>query len=166
MRKGVHYLLQAFRELNLPNSELWLVGGFSPEFGPFLERYRSPKVVVHGFKPSREMGWYYCQANVFCLASVDEGLARAQLEAMACSVPVLATTNTGIADVVRDGREGFIVPIRDVEALKEKIVWCYEHPDECRVMGEAARKAVAPGLSWDNYGAKMLAALERIAHQS
>jgi glycosyltransferase involved in cell wall biosynthesis len=85
-----------------------------------------------------------------------------QVQAMACGLPVICTTNTGGADLVRDGRDGFILPIRDVTAIKEKILYCYEHPEACKVMGESARLRVKAGFSWSDYGNKMIAAYRKI----
>ena len=65
-----------------------------------------------------------------------------QAQAMACGLPVICTTNTGGADLVREGRDGFILPIRDVEAIKEKILYFYENPEACTAMGESARSRV------------------------
>jgi glycosyltransferase involved in cell wall biosynthesis len=73
-----------------------------------------------------------------------------QLEAMACGIPLITTVNAGSSDIVTDGVEGFIVPIRDVEALKEKLEWCYCHPLELAEMGRAARQK-AEQLTWDLY---------------
>jgi glycosyltransferase involved in cell wall biosynthesis len=162
LRKGVHYLLEAFAELNLPRAELWLIGSMTDEIKPFLRKWGSPAIRHQGPFPERELHRYYSQGSVFCLASIEEGLAMVQAQAMACGLPVICTTNTGGGDIVREGRDGFIVPIRDVEALKEKILYFYEHPEACRVMGESARKRVQASFSWSDYGKKMIAAYRNI----
>jgi glycosyltransferase involved in cell wall biosynthesis len=162
IRKGVHYLLQAFAELNLPGAELWLIGSMTDEIKPFLRQWASPAIRHQGPFPETELHKYYSQASVFCLASIEEGLAMVQVQAMACGLPVICTTNTGGADLVRDGRDGFILPIRDVTAIKEKILYCYEHPEACKVMGESARLRVQAGFSWSDYGHKMIAAYQNI----
>ncbi len=162
IRKGVHYLLQAFTELNLPGAELWLIGGMTDEIKPFLRKWGSPAIQHQGPFPERELHKYYSQGSVFCLASIEEGLAMVQVQAMACGLPVICTTNTGGADIVRDGRDGFILPIRDVTALKEKILYFYENPGACRNMGESASRRVQTGFSWSDYGHKMIAAYRKI----
>jgi glycosyltransferase involved in cell wall biosynthesis len=105
---------------------------------------------------------YYAQGSVFCLASIEEGLAMVQVQAMACGLPVICTTNTGGADLVREGQDGFILPIRDVDAIKEKILYCYENPEACRSMGASARLRVQDGFSWADYGKKMIAAYRKV----
>lgn len=162
LRKGVHYLLQAFWELKLPGAELWLIGGLTDEIRPSLERFAAPAIKLLGTFPEIELHKYFSQGSVFCLASIEEGLAMVQPMAMACGLPMLITTNTGGSDIVRDGREGFIVPIRDVEALQEKLVYFYEHPEAARRMGEAARERVRTGLTWADHGEKMMAHFRRI----
>ena len=162
IRKGVHYLLQAFTELGLPGAELWLVGPVSEELASVVARYQSPAVIVHGAKRQSQLPWYYGQADVFCLPSLEEGMAMVLLQAMACALPVVCTTNTGGADVIRDGADGFVVPVRDVQALKERIVWCYEHREECRAMGRAARARVGSGFRWDDYGERAAGAYSQM----
>jgi glycosyltransferase involved in cell wall biosynthesis len=164
LRKGPQYLLQAFTELNLPNSELWLVGGVNDDMKPALAKYARSNVVVQGPKPQAELKWYYSQADVCCLMSVEEGLAMVQAQGMACARPLICTTNTGGEDLIRDGQDGFVVPIRDVEAIKEKLRWCYENRDACREMGQAARRRVEQGFTWHDYGERMMDAYQRIAN--
>lgn len=90
------------------------------------------------------------------LASIEEGLAHVIGQAMACGCPVIATENTGARDFFTDGVEGFIVPIRSPEAIAEKLVWLYEHPEERRGMRQAALRRVKDLGGWDTYGGAML----------
>ena len=79
-----------------------------------------------------------------------------QLQAMACGLPVICTTNTGGEDIIRNGKEGFVVPIRDVEALKEKILYLYNNPEKCKRMGYNAKKMVRENFTWDYYGDRII----------
>ncbi|QSJ15279.1 glycosyltransferase family 4 protein [Nostoc sp. UHCC 0702] len=164
LRKGVQYLLQAFHELNLPDAELWFVGSISPEIEPFLAKYQSDRIIYKGKQPQNQLRWFYSQCSVFCLASIEEGLAMVQPQAMACGLPVIHTTNTGGEDIVRDGIDGFCVPIRDVEALKEKILFLYENPNKQLEMANNALEQARKSLSWDDYGHKMITAYSKILH--
>ena len=161
LRKGVHYLLQAFSELNLPNSELLLIGSMNDEMKPFFEKYDG-KFKWLGHIPQKELYKYYSEGSVFAIASIEEGLAMVQPQAMACGLPVICTTNTGGEDIVRDGIDGFVIPIRDVEALREKILYFYENPDKRAEMAESAKKRVSSGFTWDDYGKKIISAYENI----
>lgn len=151
IRKGTMYLLEAFTRLNLPDAELLLVGPVEQEFKPFLRKYKG-KFQHIGVVPQSQLLHYYARGSVFVIPSVEEGLAMVQAQAMACGLPVICTTNTGGGDIVRDGIDGFIVPIRDVEKLKERILYMYENREVCREMGQNALKHVSAGYSWDDYG--------------
>lgn len=162
LRKGVPYLLQAFSELRLKDAELWLIGSITDEVKPFLRQFAASNIILKGQFPETELYKYMSQGSVLCLASIEEGLAMVQPMAMACGLPVICTTNTGGADIVREGRDGFILPIRDVDAIKEKILYFYEHPEACRTMGESALRRVQAGFSWADYAQKMIAAYQKI----
>jgi glycosyltransferase involved in cell wall biosynthesis len=161
LRKGTHYLLQAFSELNLPNSELLLIGAVNEEIKPFLEKYEG-KYKHMTYRPMPQLHKYFSQGSAFVMPSIEEGLAMVQPMAMACGLPVVCTTNTGGEDIVRDGVDGFVIPIRSVEKIKEKILFLYEHPDICKAMGQSAKQRVASGFTWDDYGDKMIAMYQKI----
>jgi glycosyltransferase involved in cell wall biosynthesis len=159
LRKGILYLLQAVEPLRLRDLELWLIGLLDPEIKPFLEKCKCPFRYLGAIARSKLFS-YYSQGSVFVMASIEEGLAAVQAEAMACGLPVVGTTNSGASSLFSDGREGFIVPIRDPEAIREKIVYLYEHPDLRDAMAQAARERVQHLGGWDDYGNRMLSVYE------
>ena len=163
LRKGLQYLLQAFAELKLPNAELMLIGSMSPEISPFLQKYKNVYSYL-GHIPHLELYKYLSNGSVFVLPSIEEGLAMVIPQAMACGLPVICTTNTGGADIIRDGKEGFIIPIRDVNALKEKILYLYKHENERKLMSAMALKR-AKEFTWDLYGDKIITIYKEIIHK-
>lgn len=149
-RKGVHYLLKAWREMALPKAELLLVGTrqFSDEW---FERETKGLNVRHvPSVPHHTLGGFYTSADLFVFPSLIEGFGLVLLEAMSCGLPVLTTPHTAGPDIVAEGRDGFIVPIRDVEALKDKLSWAHAHRAELAAMGVEARRT-AERLSWAAY---------------
>lgn len=156
LRKGVHYLLRAFTELNLPRAELWLIGDQTSEITPYLRKYSHKNIRLIGKLRQAELHKYYSQCSIFAICSIEEGLAMVQPQAMACGLPLICTANSGGADLIEDGKHGFVIPIRDVEALKEKITHLYEQREQCHAMGQAARAHVRTGLTWDNYGVEKI----------
>jgi glycosyltransferase involved in cell wall biosynthesis len=161
LRKGIQYLLQAFYELNLPDAELWLVGAIDSAIKPILNKYASNCIVYKGTQPQAMLRDFYSQCSVFCLASIEDGFGMVIPQAMACGLPVIHTTNTGGADIVRDGIDGFCVPIRDVESLKEKILFFYENPYQRIEMGNNALHQVRATFSWEDYGDAMISAYQQ-----
>jgi glycosyltransferase involved in cell wall biosynthesis len=154
LRKGVPYLLQAFAELRLPGAELWLIGPVRPEIVPFLQRYEGT-FRYFGRVPQAQLSWYYSQGSVFALCSIEEGMAMVLPQAMACGLPVICTTNTGGEDLVADGQEGFVIPIRDLPILKERLLNLYQDEDRRLAMGQAALRQVRAGFTWDDYGERV-----------
>lgn len=158
-RKGVHYLLQAWQELNLPESELLLVG--INEFPDnYLAQYRNKTRYIPSV-PHASLNEYYSSADVLVLPTLVEGLPLVVLEAMACGLSVITTPNAGVSDIIADGEEGFIVPIRNVEALKEKLEWCYSHTLELAEMGRRARHQ-AEQLTWARYRQQLASRVKEV----
>ncbi|MGE3314266.1 MAG: glycosyltransferase family 4 protein, partial [Planctomycetaceae bacterium] len=117
LRKGIPYFGEAARRLSVAPVRFRAVGtqAVSESALGSLERY----VEVAGTVPRSRMVEQYEWADVVVLPSISEGSANVCYEALAHGVPVVTTPHAG--SVVRDGRDGFIVPIRDVDALVEVI---------------------------------------------
>jgi len=161
-KKGTHFLLQAFDELKLKNAELLLIGRVSQEIQAVLEKYKGAYKHI-GYVENTELYKYYSQGDVFVIPSLEEGLAKVIIEAMACGLPVIGSTNTGAEDVVREGQDGFVVPIRDVESLKDKIQYLYDNRARCREMGESAKQRVHDDFTLDDYVGRVLDAFSLFA---
>jgi starch synthase len=147
-RKGISYLLQAFEKLNLADAELWLAGhvmGNGDALDPYCDMFK-----YLGYVPHSQMPEIYSQVDLFVLPTLVEGLSQVCLEAMARGKPVITTPNSGMEGILRDGRDGFIVPIRDVDALTEKIQYFYENREDCITMGRSARERIG-SYSWRYY---------------
>jgi glycosyltransferase involved in cell wall biosynthesis len=161
-RKGVYYLLKGFSELNLPDAELWLIGSIDGEMRSLLKQFNHPGIIYKGQYPQNELHKFYSQGSVFVIMSLEEGLAMVQLQAMACGLPVICSANTGGADIVEEERSGFIIGIRDTEALKEKLTFLYKNQETARQMGQAAKVRVSQNFTWDDYGRNMIDKYEKI----
>ncbi|MBI4843575.1 MAG: glycosyltransferase family 4 protein [Nitrospirae bacterium] len=160
IKKGTHCLLRAFKELEMKNAELWLIGDALDDIRPMMKHYEGIYKALP-FIQKNELFKYYSQGSVFVMPSLEEGLAKVIIEAMACGLPVIATENTGAEDIFRDGREGFIIKAGDTEALKEKILYMYNNQDARREMGEAAKARVQTGFTVTAYADRMIEAFSR-----
>ena len=153
LRKGFLDLARAWRDLALPGGELLVVGQVHDEIVPLLEPYRDDPTIRFVGHVRGGAAHFYGEAEVFVLPSIVEGSAKTTYEAMAAGLPVVTTLNAG--SVVRDGVDGFIVPIRDQDALKLRLLFLYENRDAARAMGEAARKRVRD-FSWETYESHLI----------
>jgi glycosyltransferase involved in cell wall biosynthesis len=161
-RKGISYLLDAFRIADIPASELVLVGRIVGDAGPWSTyahvRHRAPM-------PRWQLPTVYASADVFVLPSLIEGFPLTALEAMACGLPIIVSENTFGSDVVDDGINGFVVPIRDAGAIIDRLRYLHSHPAVRKQMGRAAR-ARALEFSWLEFGRRFLNALGSVSSAS
>jgi glycosyltransferase involved in cell wall biosynthesis len=147
LQKGVQYLLEAFQRLNLPNAELVFVGSSFRDSQSFLRRYEGLYRQIP-FVPQEKLPELYRTASVFVLPSLQDGFGMVVYEAAACGLPVIITENVGAE--IRDGQDGYIVPIRDPDTLSDRLLRLYQDDHLRRVMGESARLYVQQ-FAWQGY---------------
>ncbi len=149
LRKGIPYLLDAFRRIDT-DATLRLVGR---ENAPLFARLGGlpPRVEAAGVRTGAALAAEYAAADVFVLPSVEDGFGLVTLEAMAAGVPVVISANAGSAEVVREGENGYVVPARDITALSERIGTLLGDASLRRRMGAAARETAA-ARTWQTYG--------------
>lgn len=140
LEKGVQYLLEAMRLVRAshPRAELVLIGSLADEFKPFLKKYQN-SFDYRGVVPHHEIGRYYNEASVFVFPSIDDGFGQVILEAMSFGLPVIATTNCAGPDIINDGKNGFIVPVRDPQSIAAKISQLYENQVSLEEMARQAK---------------------------
>ncbi len=152
-RKGIRYLLEAARRLGR-DVTLTLVGRITCDpaaLAPWRDVFRHvPHVPFH------EVHALFQDADVFVYPSLHEGSAFATYEALASGLPVVTTRNAG--SVVRDGVEGAIVPIRDVDALAAAIGRLRD--PALRATMSAAARARAEEFTWDHYAVRLAGLLD------
>ena len=154
VRKGIHYLIQAWNSLNLPETqaELILVGCLQQDLKHYLTKQHYKKnIILYGSTNRKNLKTLYNQSSLFVLPSVEDGFGMVMGEAMACGLPVITTTNTGGPDIIQNNIHGYLVPPAQSIILAEKINWCYEHQEACMLMGQAAKQHIQK-FTWDNYG--------------
>lgn len=158
-RKGVRYLLEAWRRLALPEAELVLIGVPDAAGRALLREYAGGHRWI-GALPNHEVHRWFQESDVFVLPSLSEGSAYVSYEAMASGLPLVTTPSSGT--VARDGIDGFVVADRDVDALCERIAFLHEHPDARREMGSRARALIEARYTWRHYRRRVAAAYRAI----
>ena len=150
VRKGPQYLLEAFSQMNRADCELILVGPLDPAFEPVLARYEGSFRYL-GVVPKLALKDLYSSSSVFVLPSLADSFSLATLEAMACGLPVIVSENTGAADALEEGRQGFVVPIRNAEAIRERLEFLRNNENaRCEMGRQAAIRAKE--WNWKRYG--------------
>jgi glycosyltransferase involved in cell wall biosynthesis len=161
LRKGTPYLLEAFRLLRRqhPSARLLLTRVVQDDVKPVLAQYRDLPIEWSPGLPHAQLAERLRSADVFVLPSLEEGLVRTALEAMACGLQVVLTPHCGANDFVRPGANGEVVPIRDPGAIAEAVLKCWE-----RVRTGAAAPAddITGELSYESFRQRFLAHLCRL----
>jgi glycosyltransferase involved in cell wall biosynthesis len=154
--KGIAYLLQAWRKLALPKAELVLIGETRDETKRLLEKYGSTNVRLTGPLSPQEVAAWYRQSNAFVFPSVNEGFGIVLLEAMASGLPVVASKGTGADDCVTHGKDGFIFPARNPEALAELLLRCHRQPHQAKSIGKNARAKIEAEFTLAHYNRRII----------
>ncbi len=148
-RKGLSYLLEAIRLLKTRQVRLLLCGhGFVDH--DLLSYYADVPQELHLGRPYSEVLDLMRGSDVFVFPSLLEGFGLVLLESMACGVPIIASTNTVAPDLIDQGKQGFIVPIRSPETIAERLDWAIDHRAELAAMGNAAA-ARAQRFTWEHF---------------
>ncbi len=147
VKKGLTVLLNAFAQVaDARPAHLVLVGGARDKDSPILDLFRRQRpdlsLRVVSYLDHEQLPGVYNALDLLLLPSFRDGLPNALLEAMACARPVLATPVGGIADVVRDGVNGFLVPPSDAGALAQRTLSLLDAPATLQAAGSAARETV------------------------
>ncbi|MGD0484515.1 MAG: glycosyltransferase family 4 protein [Gemmatimonadales bacterium] len=144
--KGFRYLLDAYRKLALRDAELVFWGGTTSR--PVARMLgaacsRDPTIAVRPVDV-RVFGYdrVYGASSILVHPSLTDGFAFVVAEAMASGIPVIVSDRTGAADLVEEGRTGFVVPAGDAGAIAERLEWAHAHDAVLREMGQRARAAV------------------------
>jgi glycosyltransferase involved in cell wall biosynthesis len=116
LRKGVSYVAETARLLGSAAEFRW-VGSIN--LFPNAREYVSSYVDLVGPVPRNQIFSHFAWADVFFLPSVCEGSATVTYEALMSGLPVITTPNAG--SIVNDGLNGFIVPLRDTQAMVERL---------------------------------------------
>jgi len=149
-RKGVKYLIDAFRRLSIPWN-LTVAGQSAGEIPNELKDFLDdPRCRWLGHIPHQSLLEEMRRSHVFLLPSIVEGMALVLTEAMAQGLPIIATPNSGATDIVTDRETGFIIPIRDPDIIAQRLTELYEDEDRRDAMAEAALTR-ATAASWRRY---------------
>ena len=158
-RKGFADLVTALEMLDFP-WQLTVAGSLPHEIPSVLKHFLARDDVSYiGTVPHAELMQRMSRAHVFLFPSIAEGFAMVVTEAMACGLVPIASEHTCAPDVITEGTNGFVIPIRSPERIVEALQLCYDYEER---RAEMARAAIASAArrSWSWY-ADRIAGLAR-----
>ena len=154
VHKGLSYLLKAMPKIFplYPETAVVLVGS-----GPLMDELKSlalelgiaDKTIFCGRIPYEQIPAYLSAADIFAFPSIDEGLPRAVMEAMAMKLPVVATKVGGIPELVQNRETGFLVDSCNPQQIAEALNLLLQNPLLASEMGSRARKKIVSNYSFE-----------------
>ena len=157
-RKGVRYLVEAFKKLSEKSDSISLQvigdGDEKKELEKLAEELKiSDKVDFAGLIQHEKLPPYFSSSDVFVLPSLNEGMSNSMLEALASGLPLVATDTGGTKELLEDGQNGFIIKMKDSGDLASKLETLLKDENLRKKMGEESRKK-AQNMSWEKVAGK------------
>ena len=167
--KGVGDLLDTFAVIHekSPDCKLLMVGG-GPQLDEMKNKIRElnleKSIEIKAFIPNSQMNQLYQKSSVFILTSLEEGVPRSILEAMASGLPVVCTALPQISGVVKNG--GMIIPPKDTQKFADSVLKILGNPQLSEKMGKNGRKNVVNNFSWHETVTKTLEVYQSLINNS
>jgi glycosyltransferase involved in cell wall biosynthesis len=165
-QKGVPYLLEAFKGIKRSNKRLRVVGAVQGEMARFLRGKNTEKVEFLGPIGQSRLVSIMSTSHVLVLPSIQDGFGMVLSQAMACGCPVICSQNTAGEDLVVHGRDGYVIPIRSSEKIRDRLEQLSQDPQLQHRMSEAAVRRVQLLGGWDDYGAAFAQACEAMVSKA
>jgi glycosyltransferase involved in cell wall biosynthesis len=164
-KKGVRYLLEAVADVDVT---LTIVGdGSEREKLETIANETGADVRFEGFVDPDEVAEYYKATEIFVLPSIEgEGMPNAVLEAMAWGLPVITTESGGLPTIIEHGQTGYLVPMRDPDALADAIETLHSDPKKRAEIGAEARRYVRENHSWSSHVDRLESVYDRVVNGS
>lgn len=147
-RKAHKELLRAFAEVNIPDTILWIVGDPPQHIRDLVAELKlQDKVEFLPNMPLQQLQQYMVWADLFCLPSWWECAALVYVEAMMAETPPIMTTDCGLAYIIDQGRNGWMIPPKDHKALVDVLREALTKAD-LKAMGKVGRKTCDGRFTW------------------
>ncbi|MBU6214856.1 glycosyltransferase family 4 protein [Patescibacteria group bacterium] len=151
-RKGVHYLVNAFKKVaaSAPDAELLIAGGGEPDFVGEMKKLAQPypQIQFLGRIEDADLPSIYSSADVFCLVPLSGSTPTVLAEALASGLPIIATRGSGAGEAVARHKVGYIVEPGNVDELSNIMRHIITHRDDLPTLRHSARTA-SSFYSWD-----------------
>jgi glycosyltransferase involved in cell wall biosynthesis len=145
LRKGALDYVTLLRRMDRARMQFRFVGPTAHDAAHLLRSVRHLAEFL-GKRPQQALPAEYAWGDLFLLPTPEDGYGMVIPQALAGGVPVLTSPHTGAADLIEDGRNGWVLPVRRPDLLLERLRWCHRHRD---ALAEMVAQAYQTGTGWD-----------------
>jgi glycosyltransferase involved in cell wall biosynthesis len=149
IRKGAHYLLEAWRAAGFGRHARLKVFG-AVEVPARVIKPTPEGVEFHGSVPRSELMDHYRNSDALIFPTLCDGFGMVVTEAWSQGLPVITTDCAGASDLLKPGMNGLLIRAGEEKGIREAIEWCLAHRHELRAMRECAL-ATAANWQWADY---------------
>jgi glycosyltransferase involved in cell wall biosynthesis len=162
-QKGIDHLFAAIARVqpNLPHARFFVVGG-GGDAATIAEAATALGKSVTLLGPRNDVPALLAAMDVVVQSSRFEAMAQTTLEAMAAGRAVISTRTVGADEAIEEGVSGLLVPVRDVDALADRLLLLAADPARRQALGAAARARIAAHFTADRMLDRCEAILERV----
>ena len=166
--KGLIYVLQAAKELaHLKDLHILLIGdkiSKEPYVSEIKNSMMEERIHITGYR--KDVPSIISSCDVLLHASTrKEGLPRVIMEALASGTPVIASANESSLEIIENGVNGFIVPLKDAKAIADKIKELYESPQTLQNLKQHAQDVIKGKMSHDTTVKKYIEFFESLLEE-
>ena len=141
IRKGLHYLFEAFNHIKSNQINLHIIGSKTLDSN-FLKKLINKKkrenVYFYGHKSHNEINEIINNSDLFIMPSIEEGMALSIMQALSSGCPVLITENTGAKEFVEKNKCGVVIKYNDLKNIGEYIMDLVEHRSQLKLFKKNA----------------------------
>ena len=161
--KAQDIFIKAIKRMkNKDNAEFWIIGNMTDdEYCNSIRKAteENPAIKIMGMLTREQIYQVFPGIDVVVCPSREDCLPIVMTEAMMFGKICIATDGTGTADFITEGENGFIVPVEDVSALRNKMEWILENKNQLEQIGKNARKTYEQYFSMEVFGDNLERAL-------
>ena len=157
--KAQHIYLKAAKRIKSNiQTEFWIIGNINENaygYQIMQEAEQNENIKIKGVLTRDEMYHIFPQIDVVVCASYEETMSIAIIEGMMFRKVCIVTDNTGIADYIEDGKNGFIVSAGDAEALYNRMQWLIVHRNQMNIIGDNAGRTYEKYFCMEAFGDRL-----------
>lgn len=159
--KGVSYMLEAFKMIPNHKARLTIIG--KNTLNKEMQARYEDNVTFTGSILHNQVAKILREMDIMIFPSLGEGFSLALVEGLATGLPVIASENSGSSELIKDGWNGFVIPIQNKNEIRDKVLYFVNNSEKVADMSINAHLSVL-SLTWEDYYHNVIHAIKEIVY--